>query len=101
MEIRKDDVLRLSRQPTHLDIQVLSWPEVHDVYVEVIVCSLGQQLAQHKDLRGYVHRGLLAGTTNLHLWLAPLQTKMKVSAFTQPTRLKGVLFAVGQCRDHD
>ena len=77
-------VLRLSRQPTHLDIQILPWPEVHDVYVEIIICSLGQQLAKHKHLRGYVHGGLLAGATYMHLWLAPLEMKMNCTAFGQP-----------------
>jgi hypothetical protein len=32
----------------------VTWLEVHDMHVEVIVCGLGQQLPQHKDLA--IHR---------------------------------------------
>ncbi len=56
----------------YLDVQVLSRPEVHNVYVEVIIPGLGQQFAQCKDFRGDIQHRLLAGAPYHHLWLAAL-----------------------------
>lgn len=56
----------------YLDVQVLSRPEVHNVYVEVIVPGLGQQFAQGEDFRGDIQHRLLAGAAYHHLWLAAL-----------------------------
>ena len=45
-------LMTLSSNRTHLDKEVLSGAEVHDVDVEVVLLSLGQQLAQLEDLGG-------------------------------------------------
>lgn len=63
-----------STDETDLDIQIFSRPEVHDMNVEIIVCSLGQQLAQNKDLRSYVQDRLSASAAYLHLCLAALNS---------------------------
>ena len=45
----------------YLDIQIFARPEVHDMYVEVIVSSLRKQLAQSEDLWCDIQDRLLAG----------------------------------------
>ena len=56
----------------YLDIQILSWLEVHDVDIEVIVCSLRQQLSEGKDFWADVYDRLLACGANNNFWLTTL-----------------------------
>ncbi len=76
----------------YLDIQVLSRPEVHDVYVEVIVSSLGQQFAQCEDFRGDVQHRLLAGAPYHHLCLAALPAS--VTMLWQPDHTEWAVLAL-------
>ena len=69
----------------YLDIQVLSRPEVHNVYVEVIAPGLGQQLAQCEDFRGDIQHRLLAGAPYHHLWLAALPAAVTTLCQLDPT----------------
>ena len=44
----------------HLDTEVLSWLEVHDMDIEIVVCSLWQQFPESEDLWADIQRRLFA-----------------------------------------
>ena len=80
------------RHTLYLDVQVLSRPEVHNVYVEVIVPSLGQQFAQCEDFRGDIQHRLLAGAPYHHLCLAALPAS--VTTLCQPDHTEWAVLAL-------
>ena len=44
----------------HLDTEVLSWLEVHDMDIEIVVCSLRQQFPESEDLWADIQHRLFA-----------------------------------------